>query len=139
MGFAGTDASRNVNVLKEIVMNIDTQAHDQQPMRSSSDKVDDNNQAHKRHASTATTAVKRDDVNTAHTGDESSGKTPDGAPMGEGSYEGTHGYADRIEHYMETADVEADAEAAQPHSQAEAAALRDAELEAKSRTKAEGK
>ena len=59
--------------------------------------------------------------------------------IGEGSYEGTDGYAKRIGSYLRTADVEKDAEAAAPHSRREARDMLAAEIEAASHSKAPGK
>ena len=59
--------------------------------------------------------------------------------IGEGSYEGTDGYAKSVSAYLRTADVEKDAEAAAPHSTSEARELLAAESEAASHTKAPGK
>ena len=52
--------------------------------------------------------------------------------IGEGSYEGTQQYAEGISKYLETADVEADAKAAAPHSAKEAEEMKNAEAEAAS-------
>lgn len=60
--------------------------------------------------------------------------SPD-APMGEGSIEGTHGYADRLKTYLRTADVAQDAAAAAPNNAAEAQELANAEDAAASRSK----
>ena len=65
--------------------------------------------------------------------------TDSGAPIGEGSYEGTQRYAEGIEHYLEDADVGKDAADAAPASAQEADALLSAEREAASRTRAPGK
>ncbi len=65
--------------------------------------------------------------------------TVDGFPVGEGSYEGTRGYQDRIDTYLETADVAQDAADAAPESRAEANELREAEKEAAERSRAPGK
>jgi hypothetical protein len=62
----------------------------------------------------------------------------DGFPVGEGSYEGTRGYQERIDGYLETADVEQDAKDAAPQSVAEAKELRKAEDEAAERSRAPG-
>ena len=59
--------------------------------------------------------------------------------IGEGSYEGTDGYAKRIKSYLRTADVDKDAEAAAPRSGSEARDMLDAESEAASHSKAPGK
>ena len=65
--------------------------------------------------------------------------TDSGAPIGEGSYEGTQRYAEGIEQYLEDADVGKDAADAAPASAQEADALLSAEREAASRTRAPGK
>jgi len=65
--------------------------------------------------------------------------TDSGAPMGEGSYEGTQRYADSIESYLDNADVAKDAADAAPDSAQEADAMNRAEQEAASRTRAPGK
>lgn len=70
-------------------------------------------------------------------------QTPDkpGHPeqqMGEGSYEGTRDYQENIKSYLEKADVKSDAEAAKPATAEEAKALKKAEDEALSHTKAPG-
>ena len=65
--------------------------------------------------------------------------TDSGAPIGEGSYEGTQRYADGIETYLEHADVAKDAADAAPDSPEEADAMKLAEEEAASRTRAPGK
>jgi hypothetical protein len=59
--------------------------------------------------------------------------------IGEGSYEGTRGYANSVKAYMGTANVSQDAKAAAPHSASEARELRNAESEAASHSKAPGK
>ena len=69
--------------------------------------------------------------------------TPDkpGKPaqqMGEGSYEGTRDYQANIKSYLEKADVKSDADAARPATAEEAKALKKAEDEARSHTKAPG-
>jgi hypothetical protein len=64
--------------------------------------------------------------------------TDSGAPVGEGSYEGSKRYAESIGNYLETADVTADAKAAAPKSPQEARELREAEAEAKNHTRGEG-
>ena len=66
-------------------------------------------------------------------------KTESGAPIGEGSYEGTERYAEGIERYLATADVEKDAADAAPDSVEEADAMKLAEDEALSRSRAPGK
>lgn len=65
--------------------------------------------------------------------------TGSGAPIGEGSYEGTQRYAEGIETYLANADVERDAADAAPGSTEEADAMNAAEEAAASRTKAPGK
>ena len=65
--------------------------------------------------------------------------TDSGAPIGEGSYEGTQRYADGIETYLASADVAKDAADAAPDSAEEADAMKVAEEEAASRTRAPGK
>ncbi len=59
-------------------------------------------------------------------------------PLGEGSYEASQDYEERMRRYMERADVQADAEAARPADEAEARELKRAEEEARSHTKAPG-
>ncbi len=59
--------------------------------------------------------------------------------IGEGSYEGTDGYAKSVSAYLRSADVGKDAEAAAPHTPAEARELLEAESEGASRSKAPGK
>ena len=58
--------------------------------------------------------------------------------IGEGSYEGTRDYQKRMDDYLETADVAADAKAARPEDDAEAAQLKEAEQEGLSHSKAKG-
>jgi hypothetical protein len=58
--------------------------------------------------------------------------------MGEGSYEGTRDYQENIKSYLDKADVKSDAEAARPATSEEAQALKKAEDEALSHTKAPG-
>ena len=65
-------------------------------------------------------------------------QTSSGAPVGEGSYEGTAGYAARVQNYLASADVEADAIAAAPQTPREADELRDAEQAAAARSLAKG-
>jgi hypothetical protein len=65
-------------------------------------------------------------------------KTDSGAPIGEGSYEGTERYAEGVERYLAHADVEKDAADAAPDSVEEADAMTRAEEEAASRTRAPG-
>ncbi|MEO7547322.1 MAG: hypothetical protein ABIT82_02780 [Ramlibacter sp.] len=55
-----------------------------------------------------------------------------GQQMGEGSYEATRDYQKNIGEYLKKADVEKDAEAAKPQSEAEAEELRKAEEEGRS-------
>lgn len=57
--------------------------------------------------------------------------------MGEGSYEGTRDYNQRTQEYLKKADVEADAQAAQPRSEQEARELKQAEEEGRSHSKGE--
>ncbi|GEM_PF-7057773 len=59
--------------------------------------------------------------------------------IGEGSYEGTDGYAKSIGSYLRTADVGEDAKAAAPDSPSEARELLKAESEGASHSKAPGK
>jgi hypothetical protein len=66
---------------------------------------------------------------------------PSGKPeqqMGEGSYEGSRDYQENIQSYLEKADVKSDAEAAKPETPEEAEALKKAEEEGLSHTKAPG-
>ena len=63
--------------------------------------------------------------------------TDSGAPVGEGSYEGSQRYAKSIGNYLETADVTADAKAAAPKTPQEARELRQAEDDAKNHTRGE--
>ena len=58
--------------------------------------------------------------------------------MGEGSYEGTRDYQEKIKSYLDQADVKADADAARPATPEEAEALKKAEAEGLSHTKAPG-
>ncbi len=58
--------------------------------------------------------------------------------MGEGSYEGTRDYQNNIAAYLQDADVAADAKAAKPANEAEAALLKRAEEEGLSHSKAKG-
>jgi hypothetical protein len=58
--------------------------------------------------------------------------------MGEGSYEGTRDYDNRMKTYLDKADVQADAEAAKPSSEEEAEELKKAEDEGLSHTRAPG-
>jgi hypothetical protein len=62
---------------------------------------------------------------------------PDGQQMGEGSYEATRDYQKNIKDYLKDADVEADAQAAKPHSEEEARDLEEAEKEGRSHSKGE--
>jgi hypothetical protein len=57
--------------------------------------------------------------------------------MGEGSYEATRDYQKNIKDYLKDANVEADAEAAKPHSEEEARELDKAEQEGRSHSKGE--
>lgn len=57
--------------------------------------------------------------------------------MGEGSYEATRDYQKNIRNYLDKADVQADAQAARPRSEAEARALEAAEREARSHSRGE--
>jgi hypothetical protein len=57
--------------------------------------------------------------------------------MGEGSYEASRDYKERIERYVKNADVEADAEKAKPRSEQEAREMKQAEDEGKSHSKGE--
>jgi len=59
--------------------------------------------------------------------------------MGEGSYEGTRDYQKNIKTYLDKGDVKSDAEAARPATPEEADALKKAEDEGLSHTKAPGK
>ena len=58
--------------------------------------------------------------------------------MGEGSYEGTRDYQEGVQNYLANANVAADAQAARPADDAEAAELKDAEQEGLSHSKAKG-
>jgi hypothetical protein len=58
--------------------------------------------------------------------------------MGEGSYEATRDYQENIKTYLDKADVKSDAEAAKPGTPEEADALKKAEDEGLSHTKAPG-
>ena len=66
---------------------------------------------------------------------EASQATPQ---MGEGSYEGSREYGESMKAYLETADVKADAQAAQPDSPEQAAELKKAEQDGLSHSKAPG-
>ena len=57
--------------------------------------------------------------------------------MGEGSYEATKDYQERIGRYLEDADVQKDAERARPRSEEEARELERAEREGQSHSKGE--
>ena len=57
--------------------------------------------------------------------------------MGEGSYEATKDYQERIGRYLEDADVEKDADKAKPRSEEEARELERAEREGQSHSKGE--
>lgn len=57
--------------------------------------------------------------------------------MGEGSYEASRDYKERIEEYLKKADVEADAQKAKPRSEQEAREMEKAEQEGKSHSKGE--
>ena len=59
--------------------------------------------------------------------------------IGEGSYEGTDGYAKSVSSYLRTANVAKDAEAAAPRSKSEARDMLAAEFEGASHSKAPGK
>ena len=65
--------------------------------------------------------------------------TDSGYPVGEGSVEGTEGYAKRIKSYLRNADVEKDGTDAAPDSVAEASEMVDAETAAAGRSRAPGK
>ncbi|WP_309681218.1 hypothetical protein [Polaromonas sp.] len=58
--------------------------------------------------------------------------------MGEGSYEGSRDYQDSVDNYLKKADVKSDAQAAKPGSPEEAAALKKAEQQGLSHSKAPG-
>lgn len=58
--------------------------------------------------------------------------------MGEGSYEGTRDYQESVKGYLKTADVKSDAKAAKPSTPEEAEALKKAEREGLSHSKAPG-
>ena len=60
-----------------------------------------------------------------------------GQVEGEGSYTASRDYQKRTQDYLEKADVEADARAAKPRSEAEAHDLEEAEREGKSHSKGE--
>lgn len=61
-----------------------------------------------------------------------------GQQIGEGSYEATRDYQKNIGEYLKDADVAADAQAAKPSSAAEAEAMKKAEQEGLSHSKAKG-
>ncbi len=65
--------------------------------------------------------------------------TDSGAPIGEGSYEGTQRYAESIEGYLANADVAQDAADAASDSTEVADALALAEEQTAARTRASGK
>ncbi len=58
--------------------------------------------------------------------------------MGEGSYEGTRKYQEKIKSYLKDADVKSDAEAAKPESPQQAEELKKAEEEGRSHSKSPG-
>ena len=62
-----------------------------------------------------------------------------GSQMGEGSYEGTRDYQNRMKSYLETANVKSDADAARPATPDDAKELLDAEKQGLSHSKAPGK
>jgi hypothetical protein len=57
--------------------------------------------------------------------------------MGEGSYEATRDYDQRVQEYLKKADVQKDAEAARPRSEQEAREMKQAEEEGKSHSRGE--
>jgi hypothetical protein len=57
--------------------------------------------------------------------------------MGEGSYEATRDYNERIQEYMKKADVEGDAQKAKPRSEDEAREMKQAEEEGRSHSEGE--
>ena len=65
------------------------------------------------------------------------GDAPSGQ-MGEGSYEGTRKYQEKIKSYLKDADVKSDAEAAKPESPQQAEELKKAEEEGRSHSKSPG-
>ncbi len=71
--------------------------------------------------------------------DEGEDRPDRAGQIGEGSYEGTDGYAKSIGAYLKKADVEQDAQDAAPGSLSEAEELLYAEAEAASHSKAPGK
>jgi hypothetical protein len=129
------------NEFEETAMNQSQHNTEQKPMRNANTDANADVKKPSESAGASLKSAKSSDDESVLDGGSNGdvGKTVDGAPIGEGSYEGTHGYAERIDHYMENADVEADAKAAQPDSRADAVALREAEEEGKSRSKASGK
>lgn len=71
--------------------------------------------------------------------DIETGRPDRAGQIGEGSYEGTDGYAKSVTSYLRTADVDKDAKAAAPLSKSEARDMLAAEFEAASHSKAPGK
>ena len=71
--------------------------------------------------------------------DDTTAKPSRAGQMGEGSYEGTDGYAKSIRSYLRTADVAKDAAEAAPDSAREAKEMLAAESEGASHSKAPGK
>ena len=69
---------------------------------------------------------------------EDKSTAPKPQQMGEGSYEGTRDYQEGVQNYLANANVAADAQAARPADDAEAAELKDAEQEGLSHSKAKG-
>ena len=65
-------------------------------------------------------------------------RVADPQQIGEGSYEGTQEYKERMDNYLERADVDADAKAAAPQSAQEEKEMKAAEQEAMSHSKAPG-
>jgi hypothetical protein len=61
----------------------------------------------------------------------------EGQVEGEGSYSATRDYQKNIKGYLDKADVEKDAEASRPRSEAEARELEEAEREGKSHSRGE--
>jgi hypothetical protein len=61
----------------------------------------------------------------------------EGQVEGEGSYSATRDYQKNIKGYLDKADVEKDAEASKPRSEAEARELEEAEREGKSHSRGE--
>lgn len=68
---------------------------------------------------------------------QSRGEAEGGQVEGEGSYTASRDYQKNIENYMDKADIEADADAAKPRSEAEARELEQAEREGKSHSRGE--